>query len=353
MSTAIPASPTVVAAEPRTDPRWDTLAASAQGSIFTSPPWIRSVCDTYGFTPQARIVTDSAGRPTDGFVWVPISDIRGERLVSLPFSDRAEPVVSDGAIWSFLVDDALCTDAPLKIRCLDTAAPTADARLVRTEEAAWHYTPLGRPVSEIYRSLNSGARRNIATADRNGVRVDADTGIDALRIYHRLHVSLRKRKYRMLAQPFAFFERIWQEFSDHDGVVTFLAYADGEPIAGAVYLVWNEVLYYKFGASLATALPLRPNDALVWTALRWASERGLRLVDWGLSDLDQPGLIAYKRKWASEEGRIVTLCSTREAPNTDQDLGPLLGELTRLLTDDVVPDHITERAGSLLYRYFA
>jgi CelD/BcsL family acetyltransferase involved in cellulose biosynthesis len=345
-------SPTVIAADPRTDPRWQTLAATAEGSLFTSPPWIRSVCDTYGFTPQARIVTDAAGRPTDGFAWVPISDIRGDRLVSLPFSDRAEPLVADRATWSSLVDDALRTDAPLKIRCLDLTVPTTDARLVRAGEAAWHRTPLDAPVPEIYRSLSSAARRNIAAADRNGVHVDALTGIDAVRTYHRLHVSLRKYKYRLLAQPFALFERIWQEFSVHDGIVTLLAHINDEPIAGAVYLVWKDALYYKFGASLEGTLPLRPNDALAWTALRWASERGFRLLDWGLSDLDQPGLVAYKRKWASEERRIVTLRSMNRHPNDSRDTDQLLGELTRLLTDDAVPDHITERAGSLLYRYF-
>jgi CelD/BcsL family acetyltransferase involved in cellulose biosynthesis len=353
MSTAIPDSSTVVAADPRTDPRWRALAATTEGSLFTSPPWIRSVCDTYGFTPQARIVTDAAGRPTDGFAWVPVSDIHGDRLVSLPFSDRAEPVLAHRATWSCLVEDALRTDVPLKVRCLDSAAPTADSRLMQAGEATWHGTPLGASVPEIYRSLSSAARRNIATAERNGVRVEAFTGLDAVRIYHRLHVTLRKYKYRLLAQPVALFERIWQEFSVHDGIVTLLAQVNGEPIAGGIYLAWNDALYYKFGASLAGALPLRPNDALAWTALRWASERGFRMLDWGLSDLDQPGLVAYKRKWASEERPIVTLRSVSEQSNSRQDPGWLLGELTCLLTDDAVPDHITERAGSLLYRYFA
>jgi acetyltransferase-like isoleucine patch superfamily enzyme/CelD/BcsL family acetyltransferase involved in cellulose biosynthesis len=342
-----------VVADPRTDSRWLVLASSAEGSLFTSPPWIRAVCETYNFTPQARIVTDAEGRPTDGFTWVPISDILGDRLVSLPFSDRAEPFVGDPANWSPLLGDLLLTGVPLTIRCQDGAVPTADDRLMRAGEAAWHVTPLDRPLQELHRSISSAARRNIAAADRNDVHVEAATGLDALRTFHRLHVSLRKYKYRLLAQPFSLFERIWQEFTACDGIVTFLARVDGEPIAGAVHLVWNDVLYYKFGASLTGALPLRPNDALAWTALRWASERGLRLYDWGLSDLNQPGLIAYKRKWASEERRIVTLCSPSRGPNNHRDPDQVLGDLTCLLTDDAVPDQITERAGSLLYRYFA
>jgi CelD/BcsL family acetyltransferase involved in cellulose biosynthesis len=347
-----PGTPMVVV-DPRSDGRWLALASSANGSLFTSPPWIRAVCETYGFTPQARIVTDVEGRPTDGFAWVPISDIRGDRLVSMPFSDRAEPFVTDPATWSTMLDDALRAGVPLTIRSLDGAAPTVDHRLVTAAEAAWQATSLDRPLPELYQSISSAARRNIAAADRNGVTVEAVTGLDAVRIYHQLHVSTRKNRYRMLAQPFSLFERIWQEFSISDSIVTVLARVDGEPIAGAVYLIWNDVLYYKFGASLAGALSLRPNDAVHWTALSWASELGLRLLDWGLSDLDQPGLIAYKRKWASEERRIVTLKSPSQDSHNHRDPGQLLGELTQLLTADEVPDHITERAGSLLYRYFA
>jgi len=33
-------------------------------------------------------------------------------------------------------------------------------------------------------------------------------------------------------------------------------------------------------------------------------------------------------------------------------LGDTLGGLTRLLTDEAVPDDVTARAGALLYRYF-
>ena len=82
-------------------------------------------------------------------------------------------------------------------------------------------------------------------------------------------------------------------------------------------------------------------------------ERGLRLVDWGLSDRDQPGLVAFKRKWASVERSLVTLRAGEPAAGPAQrGFGAELGELTRLLTDESVPDEITERAGAVLYRYF-
>jgi CelD/BcsL family acetyltransferase involved in cellulose biosynthesis len=344
--------PTVVTADPRTDERWGALAATTQGSLFTSPPWIRAVCDTYGFDPCARIAIDGQGRPTDGFAWVTVGGLREDRLVSLPFCDRAEPFVSDPAVALSLMDDALDSAMPFTLRCFDSASPS-DERLVRTKEAAWHGSSLGTTVSELHRSLSSGARRNIAAAHANGVRVEAFTGMDAVSDYHRLHVSLRRRKYRLLAQPLELFERIWAEFSARDGIVTLLAYLDEQPIAGAIYLAWGDTLYYKFGASLAETLPLRPNDAIFWNALCWANEHGFRTMDWGLSDLDQPGLVAYKRKWGSTERRIVTLRSPGPDREPSGGKGNVLAELTDLLTEDAVPDHIAARAGAILYRYFA
>jgi CelD/BcsL family acetyltransferase involved in cellulose biosynthesis len=350
LNAAVSGGAVVLDVDPRTDPRWAALASTPDASLFTSPPWIRAICDTYGFTPRARLLTDPAGSPIGGFGWIPITDFRGDRLVSLPFSDRAEPFVSDLTAWSRVADDLIRGDVPLRLRCFDRAVPVADVRLERTSEAAWHGTNLGIQLVDLHASLSHQARRNINIAHRNGVIVEVSDSLDALRTYHRLHVALRKYKYRLLAQPFTFFERLWEEFSARDGIATLLAYADGEPIAGAVYLLWNGVAYYKFAASRADRLTLRPNDALAWAAMRWATERGMHRLDWGLSDLDQPGLVSFKRKFASDERRIVSLVS--EPPATGQDQGEPLGELTRVLTADSVPDHVTELAGSLLYRYF-
>ncbi|MGH3909078.1 MAG: lipid II:glycine glycyltransferase FemX [Pseudonocardiaceae bacterium] len=339
------------AADPRTDPRWRQLVSGPHGSLFTSPPWIEAVCATYGFDPVCRIAPGRHG-PIAGLAWVPISDIRGDRRISLPFCDRADPPVDGAVSWAALRESVVGPDAPFTVRCFDTAIPAADPHLHRVGSAAWHGTPLDADVEEIHRRLSKHARRNIAIAERSGVRIEAGTGLDAVRSFHGLHVQLRKRKYRLLAQPVELFERIWEAFSGDGALVTLLAHADDELIAGALFLVWGDTLYYKFGASRPEYLSLRPNDAIFWAGIRWAVARRLRWLDWGVSDLDQPGLVAYKRKWATEERTIVTLRAGGEQARPPGDAGPVLGELTRLLTDDSVPDEITERAGTLLYRYF-
>jgi CelD/BcsL family acetyltransferase involved in cellulose biosynthesis len=337
--------------DPRTDPRWRQLAEGPVGGLFTSPPWIQAVCDSYDFTPEARISVAPDGTPVGGLAWVSVSDMRGDRISALPFCDRADPMLSTPEAWPGLADDVLATGTPLTMRCFSDNPATADPRLRAVGEAAWHGTPLGCTEEELHARISSTSRRNIKTADRNNVTVVASTELDAVHAFHRLHVRLRKNKYRLLAQPVEFFERIWQQFTGADSVITLLAEVDGEVAAGAMYLVWGDTLYYKFGASLSEYLPMRPNDALYWNALKLALSRGLRSVDWGISDLDQPGLVSYKRKWASEEHRVVTLRGGPD-PTPKTEVGTMLGELTRLFTEPTVPDDISTQAGALLYRHF-
>jgi CelD/BcsL family acetyltransferase involved in cellulose biosynthesis len=346
----------VVTVDPVTDPRWAGLAAGA--GLFTSPPWIDAVCGTYGFTPRASVALDAAGAPVGGLAWVAVEDPRGRRLLALPFSDRADPPVPDTAVADLLVGavlDGPDAGAPFTLRCLDDSPAAAATRLDVTGEAAWHGTPLdgGVDEDELHRRIAGQSRRNLKTADRAGVRVEVRDDLDAVHAMHALHVRLRKGKYGLLAQPRELFTRIHAAFAPADGVRTLLARVDGEVVAAALFLEWDGVLYYKFGASAQEHLAVRPNDAIYWTAIRLGLDRGARLVDWGLSDLDQPGLVGFKRKWASVERRLLTLRAGTAAPRPDQRaFGEVLGGLTALLTGPTVPDEVTERAGALLYRYF-
>lgn len=338
--------------DPATDPRWLELAEGPGGSLFTSPPWIAAVCETYGFTPEARIIEDHGG-VRGGFAWVRVHDLRGERLVSLPFSDRAEPFAPDLPAWRAVAADALAPGAPpITVRCLAGSPALADPRLRAVGEAAWHATSLDGGPEAVRTRMSPEARRNLRAAARRGLRFVAARDLDSVRAVHRLHVALRKRKYRLLAPPVALFERIWERFAPEDRLLAVLARDGDEVVAGALYLVWGDVLYYKFGASLASHLDRRPNEGVAWTAIGWGAERGLGILDWGLSDLDQPGLLRFKRKWGAAEGRIVTVRGGGEPRPGAPGAAEMLGELTRLLTDDAVPEEIAARAGAILYRNF-
>src|SRR6266403_132161 len=97
-----------------------------------------------------------------------------------------------------------------------------------------------------------------------------------------------------------------------------------------------------------------PNDFLIWEGIQRGKERGFSYLDFGLSDIDQEGLVRYKRKFGTEEKTISFL---RHEPNgppapAEKELRQLLGTLTNRFTDHLVPDLVTEKAGEDLYRLF-
>lgn len=121
-----------------------------------------------------------------------------------------------------------------------------------------------------------------------------------------------------------------------------------------MFLIWKDGLYYKFNASAPVHLSLRPNDLLIWEAIKYGQTQGYTHLDFGLSDWDQAGLVRYKRKFASEEKTISFL---QYAPNgeptyQEKHFCNLLPQLTDLFTHESVPDTITEKAGEVLYRFF-
>lgn len=339
--------------DPCADPRWAELAAGPGGSLFSSPPWLSAIVDTYGIELAADVLVEAGGTPVAGLVRARLDDLRGVRINCSPFADRLDPV-ADAAQWPRLAEPVLAAGVPVELRVLHAEAPLGDERFRQVNELAWHGTALDRSEEELLAGLHPTVRRNLRASERAGVGVSLGDGVEDVRAFHELHRLTRKHKYRLLAQPLAFFERLQERFAPSGGLFVALAHHEGDVIAGILCIRWNDVLYYKFAASRPERLQVRPSEALASACLRTGREWGCTTFDWGVSDLDQPGLVAYKRKYATDERRVRVL---RHVPaghdgSRAAEAGAVLGQLTALLTRDDVPDDVTQRAGELLYGHF-
>lgn len=336
----------VTTVDPTIDAAWSELVTVHSSDVFQSPSWLRAVSATYGFDARARILWRGAS-PVAGFAFVPTTGLNGERMVSFPFSDYCDPLASSFDQWQQLTRDL--GPLPLTVRVLHNLIPRQDRHLRETGTAHWHAVDL--EADDAWMSLAPSARRAIRKSRQAGVEVVRAESIDDLRSFYELHLVTRKQKYRMLAQPFAFFENLWKEFIEPGNGRLVLARLADRVVAGVLFLEWNDRLYYKFNASHPDFREARPNDAVMWAGIEYGRARGHHLLDLGLSDWGQEGLVRYKRKYASHEGTIFFLAhESRHQPTL---LATVMPELTRLLTDARVPDDLTERAGRLLYRYFA
>ena len=84
-----------------------------------------------------------------------------------------------------------------------------------------------------------------------------------------------------------------------------LAEADGQPVAAGVFLRFGSSAVYKFGASDPAAWSSRPNNLVMWEAIRHLAESGCRSLHFGRTRPDQAGLKRFKCSWGALEEPIV------------------------------------------------
>ena len=343
-----------ICVDPRTNPLWQKLIDQHPSDAFHSPSWMRVLSDTYGFDVNAYVLLDDAGEPIAGIPFGRVADSKGERIVTLPFSDYCDPLVGEIDHWQYLTEPLLQEHSSFTIRCVHNNLPLGDERFTLVNQARWHGMDLRPDLDTLWNGVHSSARRAIKKAEKQGVVVHKARDVETLRIFFELHLGVRKYKYRLLAQPYRFFENIWRQFIEEQRGSLMIAAHKGEIIGGVIFLEWKDGLYYKFNASAPASLSLRPNDLLIWEGIQYGKAKGCTYLDFGLSDWDQEGLVRYKRKFASEEKTIsfLRLEHSTSASRQDEHIRRLLPQLTALFTDETVPDSITEKAGDLLYRYF-
>ncbi|HLU53565.1 MAG TPA: GNAT family N-acetyltransferase [Acidimicrobiia bacterium] len=331
--------------DPCTDARWASLA-ERHGSLFNSPPWLRALRTTYDFDLSALLVT----RGPQTVAGLPLARLPNpERFSVLPFSDFCNPIDPSGGGWQLLAGHLDEARLPIELRYLGESEGIVGASLTEVGHALWHGIDVEPDETAAFASLASSARRAIRKARNAGLEVRAGSDRSTVRAFYALHLGTRKRKYRLLPQPLEFFENLLDEFGER--LVVLGAWRGDEMVAGVLYIEWGDTLYYKFNASAADVLELRPNDLLMWEGTRLAAARGLTLVDLGRTDADHDSLARYKEKYATRLGRIATLRS----PGFGRDplIGSTLGPLTELFTRDEIPDDITAEAATYMYRHFA
>jgi len=144
----------VVCVDPRTDPLWRSLVEKTESSVFHSPSWIRVLTDTYGWEASAYVIVDDAGEPRAGIPFCRITDMFGERIVALPFSDYCDPLIRDTESWRVLIDKLLPEHCPINLRCLHNDVPLTDERFSLAKQAKWHRLVLRPELDALWRAMH-------------------------------------------------------------------------------------------------------------------------------------------------------------------------------------------------------
>ena len=155
-------------------------------------------------------------------------------------------------------------------------------------------------INDWKKSLNwkSAYERNIKNAINYGLSVHIRQTFDGVNDFYLLHEQLRINKFHKLPQPRSFFENIFKVFIAKNNGFFLEAWLKDKLLASWMILEYNDILYYKFGASDLNNLHLRPNDLLFRSLMQLASDKQIREIDLGFSGASKSyeGLLKFKKK---------------------------------------------------------
>ena len=339
--------------DPRADDRWmDLLGRAPQTLAFHHPAWLALLADQYGYRCEAVALAEPGGRLVAGLPICRVeSRLTGRRLVALPFSDLCPPLVAADAppaAAGALADAvrAAQAEAGLTLEVRGPLDGATDAN--RGARFLHHVLDLTPGPEAVLAAAHSQNRRGVNKARKAGVTVEARTDRDGLDAFYALHLETRRRQ-GVPIQPLSFIRRLESLFAAGLGYVL-LARHEGATAAAAVFVGYGPTLTYKYGASDTEHLAVRPNNAIFAEAFERACAAGFEQLDFGRTDLDNPGLAAFKRNWGAEE-REVAYTVLPEAPS-DADAPPGLARRAAAQVIRRSPPAVGRLIGTALYRHF-
>ncbi len=340
--------------DPLIDPRWDQLVAShPSASVFHTRGWLSALAKTYGFRPVA-LTTAKPGKPlSDGVVFCEVrSSFTGARLISLPFSDHAQPLMSERGdpleLQKWMEAEYIRGQWKyVELRPVDWQL-NSDSSLVATESFWVHTLDLTPPIDKIFRSLHKSCfQRRIRHADHEHLSYERSSTGQLVDEFYRL-LLITRRRHALLPQPREWFQNIMTELSPNAEIR--VARKDGVAIAAILTLRHRGTVVYKYGCTDERFHRLAGMPFLLWKMIEESKQEGIERIDLGRTELANEGLIEFKDRMGTTRTKMSNLRYPKSEKTSGVQLSRMGGE-RKLLT--FLPGVVSSTMGRLVYKHIA
>lgn len=314
-------------------PDWDKLLLSHQDySFFHTSHWAKVLCESYGYKPLYFVEVFASNlkpQTTNDFkrsapyalryapcslhsasneklmTCLPLMEVKsfltGQRGVSLPFTDYCDPIVSGDIHFQEVFNYLIEYGKQASWKFIEIRGGRDFLHDIPSSSYYYGHTlNLSQNEEQIFCSFRSSTRRNIRKAIREGVEVKIDNSLESIKEFYRLNCMTRKH-HGIPPQPYYFFEKVYDYIISRNYGFVVLASYKGKNIAGAVYFHFGKKAIFKYGASDRRYQRLRPNNLIMWEAIKWYSRNGYEHFSFGKTEPENKGLIQFKDGWGAEK----------------------------------------------------
>jgi hypothetical protein len=234
-------------------------------------------------------------------------------MVSLPFSDHCQPLANGAEELDTLIEglmEEFRRQGCKRVEVRPVEALSERLGLEASQEFVCHKLDLRDGRDRLFRRLHKDCvQRKIRRAEREGLTCEDGRSAELLDHFYRL-LAISRRRQQLPPQPLAWFRNLIACLGDQVNIS--VASKGDKPIAAIMTLRFRDVLTYKYGCSDHRFHRFGGVQLLLWRAIEQAISIGLREVDMGRSDLNNPGLINFKDRWAAVQSRLTYWASPQQ-----------------------------------------
>jgi CelD/BcsL family acetyltransferase involved in cellulose biosynthesis len=293
---------------PILDRRWvDFLTRSARASVFHTPQWLMALSRTYGYEPVAYTMSPPGADLESAMVFCRIdSRLTGRRLVSLPFSDHCDPLVSRPEDLSSLLHGLQRIQADERLKSIEIRPLESSTiqwgNFAAAESFYLHKVDLRPSLDQLFRNLQKDSiQRKIRRAEREGLICEEGRSDALLSKFYRL-MLITRRRHELPPAPLDWFRNLVLCMGEK--LTIRLACKNERPIAAVLILSHKHTVVYKYGCSDAEFHNLGGMPLLLWKTIEDAKKEGAEELDLGRSDMDNPGLVQFKERLGASRSTL-------------------------------------------------
>ena len=294
---------------------WDLLDAFEDRVVFQTRDWVEFVARSQGADPVIAALRD--GGETRGYFTGLIVRRYGFSILGSPMPGwttafmgfNLEPGTSRRAATQALLDFAFGPLGCHHLELRDRNLTLTDVEGMGFANTPWHgrEIDLRQTEEEILAGMKRMCRKAIRKSEREGVVIE-EAEPDGFAEEHFAHVQDVFVK-QSLVPPYDE-QRIRDLIRDiypSGRLLLLRALApDGTSIATGIFPAMNRSMHFVTSGSLRSHQGMRPNEPLVWYAIKWGKAKGFESCDLG-------GYMSYKEKYGGEDVYLPFLRKSRSA----------------------------------------
>jgi len=338
---------------PLVDPRWNEFVTRhTASSVFHSQKWLEALSRSYGYESAVLTTTAPGQRLQNGIVFCRIkSMLTGSRVVSLPFSDHCQPLVTAQGELAELIHTLKESVAAkgwkyLELRPSEDIGADIPMGLEASALFCLHRLDLRQDEDVLFRNCHkSCVQRKIQRAERDALTLEEGRSDRLLMLFYDL-LLLTRRRHQLPPQPLTWFKHLIRSFGE--ALTIKVAFKDQQPLASMLTLLHGKTLVYKYGCSDARFHNMGAMPFLFWNMLTNGKRRGAEELDFGRSELDNPGLISFKDHWGGARTELTYYRYSTRAPGKAAKRWKL-DAIRKAFS--LLPDVCQRTAGTVLYKH--